>query len=92
MSSSADSSVDIASNLTYVNDRITKCVQDCNRPEGSVKLVAVSKTKPVELLMDAYNVSSHNTLYFDEKILRPQLLYIFCFVVIIIIGWSTSFW
>ena len=77
MSSSADSSVDIASNLTYVNDRITKCVQACNRPEGSVKLVAVSKTKPVELLMDAYNVSSHNTLYFDEKILRPQLLSIF---------------
>ena len=56
-SSSPSASIDIASNLQYVNDRVAKCVEECNRPEGSTKLVAVSKTKPVELLMDAYNVS-----------------------------------
>ncbi len=48
----------VASNLKYVQDCITKCVQDCNRSEGSVDLVAVSKTKPNELLIDAYNVSA----------------------------------
>jgi hypothetical protein len=56
--SSSSSSVDIASNLQFVKDSVTKCVEECNRPEGSVKLVAVSKTKPVELLMDAYDVSA----------------------------------
>lgn len=60
-SSSSDANnepiIDIASNLQYVNEKVTNCVQECNRPEGSVKLVAVSKTKPIELLMDAYNVS-----------------------------------
>lgn len=48
----------VASNLKYVQDCITKCAQDCNRSEGSVDLVAVSKTKPNELLIDAYNVSA----------------------------------
>ena len=59
MSTNSESvDVHVASNLKYVQDRITKCVQDCNRAEGSVNLVAVSKTKPSELLMDAYNVSA----------------------------------
>eukprot|EP00551_Chaetoceros_affinis_P000312 CAMPEP_0203655176 /NCGR_PEP_ID=MMETSP0088-20131115/37439_1 /ASSEMBLY_ACC=CAM_ASM_001087 /TAXON_ID=426623 /ORGANISM="Chaetoceros affinis, Strain CCMP159" /LENGTH=251 /DNA_ID=CAMNT_0050515701 /DNA_START=106 /DNA_END=861 /DNA_ORIENTATION=+ len=62
MSSSA--SIEIATNLQGVQDRIAKCVQECNRPEGSVKLVAVSKTKPVELLMDAYNAGQR---YFGEN-------------------------
>lgn len=63
-SSSQTSSIDIASNLQYVNDRVAKCVEECNRPEGSTKLIAVSKTKPVELLMDAYNAGQR---YFGEN-------------------------
>jgi pyridoxal phosphate enzyme (YggS family) len=62
MSSSA--SIDIADNLKYVNDRVAKCVEECNRPEGSVKLVAVSKTKPAELLMEAYDAGQR---YFGEN-------------------------
>mmetsp|Transcript_632 Transcript_632/g.723 ORF Transcript_632/g.723 Transcript_632/m.723 type:complete len:294 (-) Transcript_632:705-1586(-) len=61
---SMSSTIDIASNLQYVNDQISKCVQECNRPEGSVKLVAVSKTKPEDLLMDAYNAGQR---YFGEN-------------------------
>ena len=60
--------IDIASNLQYVNEKITNCVQECNRPEGSVKLVAVSKTKPIELLMDAYNVSYFLSSYIFAEI------------------------
>ena len=58
-SSSADGEavVDVAANLAEVRGKIDAKVEECNRPKGSVKLVAVSKTKPMELLMDAYNVS-----------------------------------
>ena len=49
--------MDVAANLAEVRGKIDAKVEECNRPKGSVKLVAVSKTKPMELLMDAYNVS-----------------------------------
>ena len=63
MSTVSDDEVDsITLNLQCVNDRITKCVENCNREEGSVRLVAVSKTKPVELLMEAYEVSITKTV------------------------------
>ncbi len=100
MSSSA--SIEIASNLQSVQDRITKCVHECNRPEGSVKLVAVSKTKPVELLMDAYNVSNRYihalTMSVDSFIhsfihLIPCCIQNTCFVPIFAnIGWTASLW
>ena len=51
--------MDVAANLAEVLGKIDAKVEECNRPKGSVKLVAVSKTKPMELLMDAYNVSLH---------------------------------
>ena len=72
MSTNTESTdVDVASNLKYVQDSINKCVQDCNRSEGSVNLIAVSKTKPNELLMDAYNVSDiNNVIYFICPIRR----------------------
>ena len=57
MSSSSTSNVDVASNLQEVNEIIKNCVEECSIKPESVKLVAVSKTKPIELLMDAYNVS-----------------------------------
>ena len=71
MSTNTESAnVDVASNLKSVQDSINKCVQDCNRSEGSVNLIAVSKTKPNELLIDAYNVSDINSeMYFVCSIL-----------------------
>lgn len=50
----------VASNLRAVKDRIGKCVEACNREEGSVRLVAVSKTKPVELLMEVYEAGQRH--------------------------------
>ena len=47
--------VDVAANLAEVRNKIDAKVEECNRPKGSVQLVAVSKTKPMELLMDAYH-------------------------------------
>ena len=48
--------IDIASNLREVQSNIAKYELEYNRPPNSVRLVAVSKTKPNELLMKAYNV------------------------------------
>ena len=48
--------IDIASNLQEVKSNIAKYEVEYNRPLNSVRLVAVSKTKPNELLMKAYNV------------------------------------
>lgn len=39
--------------LTHVEDRIRKAVEACGRTPDSVKLVAVSKTKPVEMVQEA---------------------------------------
>ena len=49
-----DADVDVSSNLEMVRQRISSCLESCNRPLDSVRLVAVSKTKPEELLMKAY--------------------------------------
>ena len=51
--------VDIASNLQEVKSNIAKYELEYNRPPNSVRLVAVSKTKPIELLMKAYNVRTY---------------------------------
>ena len=59
-----NSAVDIKSNLDEVNSRIADTVVSCNRPSDSVRLIAVSKTKPNELLMDAYNAGQR---YFGEN-------------------------
>jgi len=50
----------VGANLNGVKDRIAKCVENCNREEGSVRLVAVSKTKPVELLMEVYEAGQRH--------------------------------
>merc|ERR1719491_1426478 len=50
----------IGSNLGVVKHRITECVEKCNREEGSVRLVAVSKTKPVELLIEVYEAGQRH--------------------------------
>lgn len=56
MSTSADDTVDISSNIASVRQRIQDAMSSNDRPDGSVRLVAVSKTKPVELLVAAYEV------------------------------------
>jgi pyridoxal phosphate enzyme (YggS family) len=45
---------DIAANLSEVLDEIEEACASAGRPEGSVKLVAVSKTKPAEDIREAY--------------------------------------
>ena len=49
--------VDIASNIASVNRRMDDAISSNDCPIGSVRLVAVSKTKPIELLQAAYEVS-----------------------------------
>lgn len=44
----------IAQNLQHILERIATATQQAGRPEGSVKLIAVSKTKPIELVQEAF--------------------------------------
>ena len=44
----------IAENLNYVNERIHKSCQKAGRSEKEVTLIAVSKTKPIPELYEAY--------------------------------------
>lgn len=47
--------MDIRANLEEVEQRIQAACARAGRDRGEVTLIAVSKTKPVELLMDAYS-------------------------------------
>lgn len=47
--------IPIADNIKHVEERISKAIEVNNRVENSVRLIAVSKTKPVELLQKAYD-------------------------------------
>lgn len=53
---SAEDTVDIASNIASVRQRIQDTMVSNERTHGSVRLVAVSKTKPIDLLVAAYEV------------------------------------
>lgn len=46
--------VDVAFNLAEVKEQVTKACEDAGRDPSTVRLVAVSKTKPLQLLKDAY--------------------------------------
>jgi len=63
-SSDPDPKVDIASNIASVRQRLEDAMSSNDRPAGSVKLVAVSKTKPLELLQAAYESGQR---YFGEN-------------------------
>eukprot|EP00581_Thalassiosira_minuscula_P019330 CAMPEP_0183713884 /NCGR_PEP_ID=MMETSP0737-20130205/8619_1 /TAXON_ID=385413 /ORGANISM="Thalassiosira miniscula, Strain CCMP1093" /LENGTH=314 /DNA_ID=CAMNT_0025942747 /DNA_START=50 /DNA_END=994 /DNA_ORIENTATION=+ len=63
-SSDADTKVDIASNISLVRQRMEDAMSSNDRPAGSVRLVAVSKTKPLELLQAAYESGQR---YFGEN-------------------------
>jgi len=45
--------VDVRTNLEQVLKRIEEAERQYNRPPGSVRLVAVSKTKPIQLISEA---------------------------------------
>ncbi len=44
----------ICENIKYVEDRIDKACKKCGRNKEEVTLIAVSKTKPIPMLMEAY--------------------------------------
>ncbi|MBI9074832.1 MAG: YggS family pyridoxal phosphate-dependent enzyme [Desulfatibacillum sp.] len=44
---------EIRQNLTEIQDRITRAAKQCGRAPESVRLVAVSKTKPAKMLKEA---------------------------------------
>lgn len=50
----------IAANIASVKSRISQTLQECNRSPDSVRLVAVSKTKPVDMLMEAYHAGQRH--------------------------------
>ena len=56
MSTLTDDDVDIAANIGLVRQMIDDAIASSERQSGSVRLVAVSKTKPLELLRAAYEV------------------------------------
>lgn len=58
------SSSSLESNLQKVRDRITQCVETNNRPEESVRIIAVSKYKHVDMIKQAYQAGQR---YFGEN-------------------------
>jgi len=54
--SSQDATVNVAANIDFVIESMKDAISKREGDED-VRLVAVSKTKPVELLMEAYEVS-----------------------------------
>jgi len=58
---------DVVSNAHIVNERIQACAEAAGRPNGSVRLVAVSKTKPVEAIQQLYDAGYR---HFGENYLQ----------------------
>jgi len=52
--SPSEAGVDISGNLKYVRDLVESSCNDAGRSVNSVRLVAVSKTKPLSYIKDAY--------------------------------------
>jgi len=63
-SASAEFEVDVASNIASVRQRIDEAINDSSLEPGSVRLIAVSKTKPIPLLQAAYDCGQR---YFGEN-------------------------
>lgn len=54
----------LAENLNYVNEQIAKACERSGRSPEEVTLIAVSKTKPVEMLQEAYDAGAR---FFGEN-------------------------
>lgn len=61
---------DIAENLISINDRISRYERHYSRDAQSVRLLAVSKTKPITAIMDAHNAGQRDfgENYLDEAL------------------------
>ena len=66
----------IADNLSQIRSRITHFEQTCQRPTGSVRLLAVSKRKPVEMIRAAAASGQRcfGENYADEGVEKRQAL------------------
>ncbi|KHA74283.1 hypothetical protein EDF87_106240 [Pseudomonas helmanticensis] len=60
----------IADNISHVGSRIQTATQAAHRPENSVQLLAVSKTKPAQALREAYAAGLRD---FGENYLQEAL-------------------
>lgn len=99
MSTSASSVADfekekllVASNIESVRQRVHDAIIANNRPDGSVRLVAVSKTKPLELLLAAYEVRCQFHQFLVILLFRrwsQVALIIFWFICL---DWTASLW
>lgn len=49
----------IKDNLQHIHDRITEIASQCDRDPKTIKLLAVSKTKPISLIEDAIDAGQH---------------------------------
>jgi len=58
--STMEHQVDIAANISSVKQRMDDAIASNDRLNGSVRLVAVSKTKPLELLVAAYETGQRH--------------------------------
>ena len=73
---STSASIDIAANLQQVRDRVDAASAARTEDKTPVRLVAVSKTKPIELLQSAYDAGCRNfgENYVQELVEKaPQL-------------------
>ena len=61
---STEATVDVAANLDFVRQQLEATAKEAMRDPSSVRLVAVSKTKPLELIKDAYE---HGQRVFGEN-------------------------
>lgn len=62
--------VNLENNIAELRKRIRKAAENCARDAGSVELLAVSKTKPAELVRSAYNLGLRR---FGENYLQEAL-------------------
>ncbi|MCR5304489.1 MAG: YggS family pyridoxal phosphate-dependent enzyme [Lachnospiraceae bacterium] len=68
--------MDVTENLKKVLSEIEKSESDAGRDPGSVKLIAVSKTKPVEMIQEAYDAGQRDfgENYVQEIVNKSPLL------------------
>ena len=54
-------SVELAQNYKNVKENVRKACEKAGRSEQEVTLLAVSKTKPVDMLMDVYRAGARDS-------------------------------
>ena len=45
----------LINNLKSINEQIISCIESNNRKINEVKLIGVSKKKPIEMIMEAFD-------------------------------------